>query len=138
MTYLPANHRARAAALAIHRRHLHALRAHQHDSGMWRQAIDAPGSYLELSATCMIGYALARGLRRGWLDASFKETLARAWRGVAARIDDEGGLVDVCTGTGVQDDLRGYLDRPAVFGLDERGGALALWFVTEMECFLRA
>ena len=46
-------------------------------------------------------------------------------------------LVDVCTGTGVQQSTRDYLDRPAIFGPDERGGALSLWFVTEMETFLQ-
>ena len=46
-------------------------------------------------------------------------------------------LVDVCTGTGVQQSTRDYLDRPAIFGPDERGGALSIWFVTEMESFLR-
>ncbi|MDE0464037.1 MAG: glycoside hydrolase family 88 protein, partial [Caldilineaceae bacterium] len=84
-----------------------------------------------------VGYALARGLRRGWLDAGYTEMLTRAWHGVAARIDDHGGLVDVCTGTGVQQSTRDYLDRPAIFGPDERGGALSIWFVTEMESFLR-
>ena len=139
LTYLPAHrHPARAALLAVHLRHLEALRAYQHGSGMWHQVVDAPGSYLEFSVTCMVGYALARGLRLGWLDASFRETLMRAWQGVAARIDDGGGLVDVCTGTGVQENLRGYLDRPAIFGIDERGGALALWFVTELARYLRA
>ncbi len=138
LTYMPAHrHPARAALLAAHARHLEALQRYQHGSGMWRQVIDAPGSYLEFSVTCMVGYALARGLRLGWLDADFRETLMHAWHGVAARIDDGGGLVDVCTGTGVQENLRGYLDRPAIFGLDERGGALSLWFVTEMESYLR-
>ncbi len=138
LTYMPAHrHPARAALLAAHARHLEALQGYQHGSGLWRQVIDAPGSYLEFSVTCMVGYALARGLRLGWLDASFGETLMRAWQGVAARIDDGGGLVDVCTGTGVQENLRGYLDRPAIFGIDERGGALSLWFVTEMESYLR-
>lgn len=138
LTYMPESHAARAALLAVHRRQLEALRAYQHGSGMWHQVIDAPGSYLEFSVTCMIGYALARGLRLGWLEASFREALMRAWQGVAARIDDGGGLVDVCTGTGVQGSLRGYYDRPAIFGIDERGGALALWFVTELERYLRA
>ena len=84
LTYLPDNHRQRAAVLAIHRRHLHALREFQHRSGMWRQLIDGPGSYPEMTVTCMVGYALARGLRRGWLDADHRDPLLRAWLGVAA------------------------------------------------------
>ncbi|MXY94305.1 MAG: hypothetical protein F4047_05060 [Caldilineaceae bacterium SB0670_bin_27] len=137
LTYMPDDHPDRAAVLAIHRRHLQALRGYQHRSGMWRQVVNGPGSYPEMTVTCMVGYALARGLRRGWLDAGYKEMLTRAWQGVAARIDDHGGLVDVCTGTGVQQSTRDYLDRPAIFGPDERGGALSLWFVTEMASFLQ-
>ncbi len=137
LTYLPDSHSDRAAVLAIHRRHLQALRGYQHRSGMWRQVVNGPGSYPEMTVTCMVGYALARGLRRGWLDAGYTDMLTRAWQGVAARIDDNGGLVDVCTGTGVQQSTRDYLDRPAIFGPDERGGALSIWFVTEMESFLR-
>lgn len=137
LTYLPDSHSDRDAVLALHRRHLQALRGYQHRSGMWRQLIDKPGSYPEMTVTCMVGYALARGLRRGWLDAGYREMLMRAWQGVAARIDDHGGLVDVCTGTGVQQSHRDYYDRPAIFGPDERGGALSIWFVTEMESFLR-
>ena len=138
LTYLPVIHADRDALIERHRRHLSALLAYQQPSGMWRQVVDFPGSYQEMTATCMIGYALARGLRRGWLDGDeYRAALRLAWQGVVERIDDEGGLVDVCTGTGVQSNLREYLDRPAVFGWDERGGALALWFACEMERYLR-
>ena len=57
LTYLPDSHPDRAAVLAIHRRHLHALRGYQHRSGMWRQVINGPGSYPEMTVTCMVGYA---------------------------------------------------------------------------------
>lgn len=132
LTYLPAKHPDRSTLLTMHRNHLDALLRYQQPSGLWRQLIEFPGSYEELSATCMIGYALARGLRLGWLDATYQDPLRRAWQGVAARVDENGGLVDVCTGTGAQQSLRAYLDRPAISGLDERGGALALWFAVEM------
>jgi rhamnogalacturonyl hydrolase YesR len=52
--------------------------------------------------TCMIGHAMTRALRRGWLDESYQHTIERAWQGVGERIDDAGGLVDCCTNTGVQ------------------------------------
>ena len=58
LTYMPDSHPEREAVLAIHLRHLEALRAYQHGSGMWRQVVNAPVSYLEMSVTCMIGYAL--------------------------------------------------------------------------------
>ncbi len=137
LTYLPEDHSDRAALIEQHTRHLTALIDYQQPSGMWRQLIDFPGSYQEMTATCMIGYAMARGMRLGWLDSSFADSLRLAWQGVSERIDDEGGLVDVCTGTGVQASTREYLDRPAIFGWDERGGAMALWFACEMERYLR-
>ena len=59
------------------------------------------------------------------------------WVGRMIRELDPSGLVDVCTGAGVQQNRRDYLDRPATFGPDERGGALSIWFVTEMENYLR-
>ena len=134
---MPDDHADRDALLAQHRRHLTALLDYQQPSGMWRQLIDFPGSYQEMTVTCMVGYAMARGMRLGWLDDSYSDALMLAWQGVSERIDDEGGLVDVCTGTGVMSSTREYLDRPAIFGWDERGGALSLWFACEMERYLR-
>jgi hypothetical protein len=52
---------------------------------------------------------------------------------VTERIDDTGGLIDCCTNTGVQNSRQAYVDRPAIFGRDDRGGAMALWFALEME-----
>ena len=57
----------------------------------------------------MVGYAMARAVRRGWLDASYRHTIDLAWQGVAERIDDAGGLVDCCTNTGAQESLQAYL-----------------------------
>ena len=138
LTYLPEDHPDRGALIDQHVRHLEALRSRQHASGMYPQVLDTPGSYLEFTATCMTGYAMARALRRGWLDESYKDSVDRAWQGVTERIDDAGGLVDCCTDTGAQDSLQAYLDRPAVFGHDNRGGSMAMWFALEMEQLRRA
>ena len=104
---------------------------------MFPQVLNVPGSYQECTVTCMIGYAMARALRRGWLDASYRRTVELAWQGVAERIDEADGLVDCCTNTGVQESLQAYIDRPAIFGHDDRGGAMALWFALEMEQLAR-
>ena len=81
----------------------------------------------------MAGYAMARGLRLGWLDESYRESLRMAWQGVSERVDDNGDVVDACISTGVQENLREYLYRPAVFGFDDRSGSMAWWFAVEME-----
>ena len=133
LSYLPAVHPDRNAVLAVHERHLEALKACQSSSGMLTEVLDFPGSYQEHTVTCMVGYAVARGLRLGWLDPEHRYFLDLAWRGAVERISLDGGLVDGCTGTGPQDSLRAYLDRPAEFGGDDRTGNLALWFAVEVE-----
>ena len=138
LTYLPEDHPDRTTLIDQHVRHLDALRIRQHPSGMYPQVLDMPGSYLEFTATCMTGYAMARALRRGWLDKTYLESVDRAWRAVTERIDDAGGLIDCCTDTGVQDSLQAYLDRPAIFGRDNRGGGMAMWFALEMEQLRRS
>jgi unsaturated rhamnogalacturonyl hydrolase len=137
LSFLPADHPTYAALLAMHVRHLEALRQRQLPSGMFAQVLNVAGAYQEFTVTCMIGYAMARALRRGWLDASYRQVINLAWQGVAERIDNAGGLVDCCTNTGVQESLQAYLDRPAIFGRDDRGGAMALWFALEMEQLAR-
>ena len=137
LSFLPPDHPHHAVLLDMHVRHLAALRQCQLPSGMFGQVLNVSGAYQEFTVTCMIGYAMARAVRRGWLDASYRPTIDLAWQGVTERIDDAGGLVDCCTNTGVQENLQAYLDRPAIFGRDDRGGAMALWFAVEMEQLAR-
>jgi rhamnogalacturonyl hydrolase YesR len=133
LTYMPESHELRPGLLEAHVKHLEAMLPLQQPDGTWLQMLDYPGSYHEMSVTCMVGYAIARGVRLGWLGDGFSEALERAWYAAAERIDNNGGLVDVCTGTGVQTSTKEYLDRPAEFGFDHRGGSMALWFAVEVE-----
>jgi rhamnogalacturonyl hydrolase YesR len=81
----------------------------------------------------MIAFAMARGVHRGWLEeARFRPAIERAWYAVRTRVASDGRLVDVCTSTGKQPSLRGYFDRTAILGVDDRGGAMALLLSTEL------
>lgn len=137
LSYLPQSHAARGALLDMHLRHLEAVRKLQQPSGMYLQVMDFPGSFQELTSTCMIGYAMCRGMRRGWLDSSYRESAELAWQGVSERISASADLVDPCDGTGTDPGVRYYLDRPAVFGFNDRGGSMAIWFATELESLRR-
>jgi rhamnogalacturonyl hydrolase YesR len=118
--------------LAAYQRHMNALLQHQDPTGAWHQVIDRPESYRELTATSMIGFALVRGLRLGWISGErYRQAAERAWYAVKTRVRPDGGLMDVCTGTGKQPDLRAYYDRAAILGRDDRGGAMAMLFATE-------
>ena len=133
LSYLPESHANRQAVLAMYRELIESLRGLQRQSGMLPQVLDFPGSYDEFTATCMMGYAMARGLRRGWLPGDFRGPVELAWQAVSERIDDVGNVVDACASTGVQQNVRDYLDRPAIYGFDDRSGGFALWFAVEME-----
>ena len=137
LTHLPEGHGDRPEILDMYLDLLDSLIESQRLSGLLPQVLDFPGSYDEFTATCMMGYALARGLRRGWLGDEYRQALALAWQGVSERIDDVGNVVDACASTGVQQNVRDYLDRPAIYGFDDRSGGMALWFAVEMERLAR-
>ncbi len=137
LTYLPEGHVNRPSVMTMYRGLMESLRGLQRQSGMLPQVLDFPGSYDEFTATCMMGYSLARGLRHGWIPEDYLGAVELAWQGVSERIDDVGNVVDACASTGVQQNVRDYLDRPAIFGFDDRSGGFALWFAVEMERLAR-
>lgn len=132
LMYLPAEHPRRAAVLEAYRKQMAALKRVQAPDGTWRQVIDRPESYREVTATAMNLAAMARGVRLGWLDPTHATVVDRAWSGLTPRISGDGGLVDVCAGTGAGPTLRYYYERPAVSGSDDRGGAMCLLAAVEM------
>ena len=119
--------------------HLAALIPHQDASGMFHQVIDHPESYREFTSTCMISFAITRGMRKGWLDReTYEPVVDQAWEAIKLRVAMDGQqVVDSCTGTGKQKDLRAYYERKAILGRDDRAGAMALMFATEREFWMR-
>jgi unsaturated rhamnogalacturonyl hydrolase len=129
----PKDHPAYSRVLASYRTLMATLVRFQDSDGMWHEVIDEPGSYAETSATSMIGFAIERGIRRGWLDGrDFQSSVDRAWRAVSARVASDGMLFDICESTNKQRTLRDYLNRAAILDRDPRGGGMAMLFATEM------
>lgn len=139
LTNLPAGWSDRARVLDIYRKHVAALAKLQSDDGSWRQVVDEPTSYRELTVTAMTTAAMARGIRLGWIDrATYEPVVNRGWTAVAARVNPDGTVKDVCSGTGVGPTKEYYLNRPVVNGPDDRGGAMALLAAVEIETLRRA
>jgi unsaturated rhamnogalacturonyl hydrolase len=129
----PDEHPAKKELVSEFQKHLAALVPHQDSkTGCWHQVIDHPESYDEYSCTCMIGCAMQRGIRHGWLNHTYQRNVERAWRAIEARTGTDGKLVNVCAGTGKQKTLEDYFKRPAITGRDDRGGAMGLLFATEL------
>ena len=138
LTHLPAGWADRPRVLEIYRKHVKALAAHQSDDGSWRQVVDEPASYRELTVTAMTVAALARGVALGWIDrATYQPVIDRGWQAVTARVMDDGTVRDVCSGTGSGPTKEYYLNRPVVNGADDRGGAMALLAAIEVETLTR-
>ena len=133
---LPADHPQQRELLSLYQNHMNALAKHQDYTGAWHQVIDHEESYRELSCTCMVTFAMVRGVQRGWLDSEkFTPIIQQAWHAIRTRVASDGTLVDVCTGTGKQRNLRAYFDRTAILGRDARGGAMSLLVAVEMANF---
>ena len=133
LSELPPDHPGYAYALQSYRALMTALLPWQNRDGLWRNVIDHKGAYPEFSATAMIGFALQRGLQRGWIRGTqWQGAVARAWTAVNARSSDEGTFVDVCESTTRMTSLDQYLKRAAILGKDPRGGAMAMLFATEL------
>ncbi len=129
----PTDQPGRDEVLKAFQAHMAAVARHQDADGMWHQVIDHPESYRELTATCMITYAMLRGIQNGWLNEDeYRPAIENAWQALKGRIGSDGQLIDVCTGTGKQQNLRAYYDRGAILGRDARGGAMSLLVATEM------
>lgn len=136
LSELPREHAGYAHALASYRDLMGKLLPLQTRDGLWRNVVDHPGAYAELSATAMIGFAMLRGLERGWLDGrdgrNYRRAVDRAWLAVSSRTSSSGTFIDVCESTARMTSLEQYLRRTAILGEDARGGAMAMLFATEL------
>lgn len=130
----PTDHSSYRALLAAFQRHMSALAPLQDENGMFREVLDYPAAYPEYSGTSMIGTAMMRGIRKGWLDAAtYQPIVDRAWRAILLRTTSDGRLFDVAESTGTRGlTQKDYLQRAAILDTDPRGGAFAMLFATEM------
>ena len=128
LTRFPKDHPEYDFLLTSFKNHMQALSKHQDNMGMWHQVIDKPGSYREMTCSCMISLAIEQGVAHRWLPTFDRSS---AWHGINTRIGEDGSLVDVCTGTGKQKNLEAYFHRKAILGRDDRGGAMAMMYAAE-------
>ncbi|GAB2920563.1 DUF4861 family protein [Rheinheimera gaetbuli] len=78
-------------------------------TGTWYQILDkpnAPGNYLESSASSMFTYFFAKGVNNGYLDARYKDTAVKAYQGLVDEFilvhpDNSISLVNTCQVAGL-------------------------------------
>lgn len=133
LSELPRDHAGHAHALESYRRLMAALLPLQNRDGLWRNVVDHPGAFAEFSGTAMIGFAIQRGLARGWIKGrEYERAVRNAWTAVNSRTSSDGRMIDVCESTAGITTIEQYLQRAAILGEDPRGGAMAMLFATEL------
>jgi unsaturated rhamnogalacturonyl hydrolase len=129
----PREHPAYAHALQSYRALMAALLPLQTSDGLWRNVVNRPGTFAEFSGTAMIGFAMQRGLQKGWLRGrDYRRAVKQAWNAVNARTSSMGTFIDVCESTARMTSADDYLKRAAILGMDPRGAAMAMLFATEL------
>jgi unsaturated rhamnogalacturonyl hydrolase len=87
LSAITTTHPARLTILNIMQKQAAGLKPLQAASGLWHTVLSRTDSYLETSASALIGYALREGAERGWLNRNSYSPAARAallgvWRQV--------------------------------------------------------
>jgi rhamnogalacturonyl hydrolase YesR len=124
----PKEHPKRKELMDVYKKMMAGLKKYQAKSGLWRQIIIDAESYEETSGTGMFTYAMATGVKNGWLDGSYRTTALKGWNALVKKVH-KGQLSDICVGTGARSSYDYYLDRPRKTG-DLHGQAAFLWAAT--------
>jgi rhamnogalacturonyl hydrolase YesR len=124
---LPENNPDRPGIMEGYKKMMSTLLEYQADNGTWRQLIDEPDSWSEISGTGMFAFAMITGLKNGWLDKKvYAPAARRAWLGLLPYIDSNNDTHEVCEVTSKKNDRQYYYDRKRNIG-DLHGQAPILW-----------
>jgi len=147
LDYFPADHPQRKELINILNRFAKAFTAFQDPkSGLWYDVTDKqsnPKNYKEASASCMLVYTLAKGVRKGYLPASYLQNAKKGYNGIVKEFiaADANGQVDL-KGTVAVSGLGGnpyrdgsfeyYMSEPVVVN-DPKGMGAFINCAVEME-----
>ena len=97
LEFFPVSHPQRGRLMGIFERMANALvRVQDQDSGLWYQVMDCngrQGNYVEASGSCMLTYALAKGIQLHYLAEIDIRVVERAYDGIQKHlitVDGEG------------------------------------------------
>lgn len=111
---LPADHPGRDDLIKNLERQILGIARYQNGDGLWHQVLDRTDSYLESSCSAMFTYCIARAVNQGWIDERYGSIAIRGWKGLTDhKITPDGQIKDICVGTGIEDNMVFYYNRPA-------------------------
>lgn len=116
LDYLPQDHAGRDTVLGIFNRLAEGIALYQDaDTLVWWQVVDRgrdENNYIESSASCMFTYALAKGVRLGYIDESYKQVAIDGFQGIIDNFitknsDGTITLEQTCSSAGLSSDRDG-------------------------------
>lgn len=114
MNFLPEDHPQREMLRMNLERQILGIAKYQNGDGLWHQVLDKTDSYTESSCSAMFVYSIARAVNEGWIDKRYASIAITGWEGLKEhKITLDGQLKDVCVGTGIDDTIVFYYNRPA-------------------------
>ncbi len=94
---LPASRSVEKQALATHvKAIIDGCLAHQSPGGLFHDVLDQPDSFVETNLAQMLAYSIYRGIRGGWLPASYQEQADRMRSAAHQKVDASGYVQGVC------------------------------------------
>lgn len=123
LDYFPANHPKRNELIAIlHRLAIAVRKVQDPASGLWFDVPDKqkqPGNYVEASASCMLAYTFAKGVRKGYLPSAYLDHARQAYRGILKEFIETDALGQV--------NLKGTVAVSGLGGNPYRDGSFAYY-----------
>ena len=121
LNFLPKDYPGREDVIKDLERQILGVAKYQSAEGLWHQVLDKTDSYLESSCSAMFTYCIARAVNQKWIDARYGSIAIHGWDGLKEnKIQADGEVKDICVGTGIEDNLAFYYNRPA--RLNEKHG----------------
>ena len=121
LNILPKDYPGRDDVIKDLDRQIVGISRYQSADGLWHQILDKNDSYLETSCSAMFVYSIARAVNQGWIDKTYGSVALRGWEGLKEHeIQLDGQVKNICVGTGIEDNMVFYYNRPA--RLEEKHG----------------
>ncbi|WP_431800476.1 glycoside hydrolase family 88/105 protein [Halobacillus andaensis] len=119
LDFLPENHESRQELTSALMNLIESLVKYQDpDHGLWYQVVnkgERSDNWIETSCSALFVYTIARAIRNGVVDESYKEQAIKGYRGLLERMqfNEDGHFImpEICIGTGVGD-YEHYINRP--------------------------
>lgn len=121
LDWWPTEHAGRDSLIGIFQRYAQAVKNVQDDdTGVWWQILDQPGregNWLESSGSGMFVYALAKGVRLGYIDESYWDVVEKGYQGllnqfIRENTDSTISITNVCPGQGPSTQYSSYVRTP--------------------------